>query len=282
MRRIGPNKCSESHYLTGAKHDEAVGRPLGIAGADSPGDAPRWMLCPEDEGASDGHVKDFQADKKKQLIEVTVFLLLIVPSLILSLFFGQHQGVDFPLVATSVILRDLALLSLALYFVWSNYEPVRRIGLAARNIRREILVGIALYLPFLFLMTLIEAALLKAGFSAPERTIPSFLLPKTAPEYILAFFLVTVVAVSEEAIFRGYLILRFANVTGSLSFSVILSTLIFSLGHGYEGSAGVVAVGIMGFLFAIIYLWRMSLIAPIVMHFLQDFIGIILIPLLRR
>jgi membrane protease YdiL (CAAX protease family) len=60
----------------------------------------------------------------------------------------------------------------------------------------------------------------------------------------------------------------------------LLSAGIFSLGHGYEGSAGVVTVGVMGAVFALVYLWRRSLVAPMMMHFLQDFIGIVLVPLL--
>jgi membrane protease YdiL (CAAX protease family) len=60
----------------------------------------------------------------------------------------------------------------------------------------------------------------------------------------------------------------------------VLSAAIFALGHGYEGSAGVVTVGVMGLAFALVYLWRQSLVAPMVMHFLQDFIGIVLLPML--
>jgi membrane protease YdiL (CAAX protease family) len=62
--------------------------------------------------------------------------------------------------------------------------------------------------------------------------------------------------------------------------AVVLSAVIFSLGHGYEGLAGVVTVGVMGLVFALIYLWRRSLVTPIVMHFLQDFISVVLLPLL--
>jgi membrane protease YdiL (CAAX protease family) len=89
-----------------------------------------------------------------------------------------------------------------------------------------------------------------------------------------------VVALAEETIFRGYFILRFEAVTASPAVAVVLSAVIFSLGHGYEGSAGVVTVGVMGLVFALIYLWRRSLVAPIVMHFLQDFISVVLLPLL--
>ncbi len=84
----------------------------------------------------------------------------------------------------------------------------------------------------------------------------------------------------EETIFRGYLILRFREVTSNTAAAVLLSSVLFSLGHGYEGSAGVITVGVMGLVFALVYLWRRSLVAPMMMHFLQDFIGIVLVPLL--
>ncbi len=81
--------------------------------------------------------------------------------------------------------------------------------------------------------------------------------------------------------FRGYLILRFRALTASPTLAVLVSAVIFAIGHGYEGAAGVITVGTMGVIFALVYSWRQSLVAPIVMHFLQDFLVIVLIPLLR-
>jgi membrane protease YdiL (CAAX protease family) len=106
----------------------------------------------------------------------------------------------------------------------------------------------------------------------------SFCVPTTEP--VGRITLKMVVALAEETIFRSTLILRFQAVTASSAVAVVLSAVIFSLGHGYEGSAGVVTVGVMGLVFALIYLWRRSLVAPIVMHFLQDFISVVLLPLL--
>jgi membrane protease YdiL (CAAX protease family) len=100
-------------------------------------------------------------------------------------------------------------------------------------------------------------------------------------ELLLAIALVAVVALGEETIFRGYLILRLKVITTSPA-AALLSATIFSLGHGYEGSAGVITVGVMGVIFALIYIWRQSLVAPIVMHFLQDFISIVLVPWLKK
>jgi len=76
--------------------------------------------------------------------------------------------------------------------------------------------------------------------------------------------------------------LRINAITSSSTAAVLLSGVIFSLGHGYEGTASVVTIGVMGSVFALIYQWRRSLIAPVVMHFLHDFIGIVLIPFLKQ
>jgi uncharacterized protein len=127
---------------------------------------------------------------------------------------------------------------------------------------------------------LLERALLRAGLSAPATPLPSFLKAQGLVEASLALLLVAVVALAEETIFRGYLLLRFPAVLRNTTASLLLSSAIFAVGHGYEGSAGLVTVGMMGAVLAVIYLLRGSLMAPIVMHFLQDFFGIVLLPLL--
>ncbi len=101
------------------------------------------------------------------------------------------------------------------------------------------------------------------------------LKPHGPGQLALAAVLVVVVAITEETIFRGYLLLRFLEVSRSRVFSVVLSSLIFSIGHGYEGIAGVATVGVMGMILALVYLWRGSLVAPMTMHFLQDFVTIV-------
>ncbi len=186
------------------------------------------------------------------------------------------------LVAFSTIFRDLALVSLILFFIWRNSEPIDLIGWTLKNGLEDVALGIVLFVPFFFAAGLLESALKAAGFSAPSTRLPALLVTGGIVEYLLGFALVTIVAVAEESIFRGYLILRLKTVTLSPTVAVLLSAVIFSLGHGYEGSAGVVTVGFMGSIFALVYMWRKSLIAPIVMHFLQDFLCIVLLPLLKK
>lgn len=222
-----------------------------------------------------------QSKRTERIIEVSVFLFLIVPSMAFSFFAVKQGSIGFRLVAVATMLRDLALVSLILFFVWRNDEAVAQIGWRFQNAWREVLLGLVLFIPFFFGANLLESALLGMGFSTPSTPLPSLEATGGIGESVLGFFLVAIVALTEETIFRGYLILRFKAIRSSAVFAVIFSSVIFSLGHGYEGSAGVITVGFMGMVFAIIYLWRRSLMAPMVMHFLQDFIGIVLLPLLQ-
>lgn len=218
--------------------------------------------------------------RKEQAAELIVFLLLIVPSMILSFFMVKTGKMSFLLTAYATIFRDLSLVSLVLFFLWRNGEPVSSMGWDFKHIGKEAAIGIALYVPLFISIGLIGSALQSMGLSAPTR-IPGFLTPKGPVEVTLGFLMVVVVAIAEETLFRGYLILRFVNLTGSLPAAVLISAAVFSIGHGYEGSAGVVTVGLLGLAFALVYIWRKSLVAPMVMHFLQDFLGIVLVPLFR-
>ena len=225
--------------------------------------------------------QDMHPSKRVQLAEMSVFLFLIAPSLVFSFFVVRQGSLGFVLTAFATILRDLGLVCLILYFVWRNGEPVVHIGWTPRNWLREVILGMLLFAPFFYGAAVVGNGLRYIGLSSPKTPLPSLVPGRSVTHSALAFVLVAIVALAEETIFRGYLILRLRAVLGSPFAAVLLSAVIFSFGHGYEGSAGVVTVGIMGLAFALVYVWRQSLVAPIVMHFLQDFVVILLLPLLQ-
>ncbi len=209
-----------------------------------------------------------------------VFLFLIFPSMVLSFFVAGQDGVGFGALALMVMLRDLALVCLVAFFLWRNRERFAAIGWRTRGWWKEALIGVLLFGPVFFGLAQFENGLAQMGLSTPSRELPSFLTASGGGQFALATALVVIVAFSEETLFRGYLILRLGSVTGSAAAAVVLSSVVFSVGHGYEGSAGVVTVGTFGAIAALVYLWRGSLVAPMLMHFLQDFLGIVILPLL--
>ncbi len=226
-----------------------------------------------------GKGDELNLDRRGQKLELLVFLFLILPSMALSFFAVKHGTLGFGLVAVATILRDLALVSLVCFFLWRNQESVLDIGWVFRTPGQEILLGVLLFVPMTLAAGVLERALISVGFSTPATPLPSLEATGGIAETILGVILVSIVAFAEETIFRGYLMLRIRALTSSPAAAVFLSAFIFSLGHGYEGSAGVVTVGFLGVVFAVVYLWRRSLVAPMTMHFLQDFIGIVLAPL---
>ncbi|MCH5374397.1 MAG: CPBP family intramembrane metalloprotease [Planctomycetes bacterium] len=214
-----------------------------------------------------------------QLAELLVFLSLTVPSMAISLFLAYRppSQTGFVLAAVMLMLRDISLTALLFYFLWRNGEPISRIGWRSGNIRREVALGVILFVPFLFFNAGVERLFSGLGLSQTSPGAEAFLKPHGLAQFVLATALVAVVAVTEETIFRGYLLLRLTALSRSVVLAVVLSSLIFSIGHGYEGMAGVATVGVMGMVFAGIYLWRGSLLAPMTMHFLQDFLVIVVL-----
>ena len=218
---------------------------------------------------------------REQAIELGVFLFLIAPSLALSFVAGGEARVGFPVLAIATILRDLSLVGLVLFFLWRNGEPPSRIGLRRGRGAREVVIGIWLFPALLAALALLDSLLRLLGVSPPSIPLPELSATRNALHLILAILMVAVVAYAEEAIFRGYLMLRLQAVTGSPLAALLLSSVVFAVGHGYEGAAGVIAVGFMGLAFGAVYLRRGNLLAPMVMHFLNDLMVLVLLPLAR-
>jgi CAAX protease family protein len=218
---------------------------------------------------------------REQAIELGVFLFLIAPSLALSFVAGREAGVGFTVIAIATILRDLSLVGLILFFLWRNGEPPTRIGLTAGRGAREALIGVWLFPALWAGLALLDTLLRVLGVRPPSIPLPELAATGSAAHLILAILMVAVVAFAEEAIFRGYLMLRLQAVTGSPGAAVLLSAVIFAFGHGYEGTAGLIAVGFMGIVFGVVYQRRGSLIAPMVMHFLNDLMVLVVLPLTR-
>jgi membrane protease YdiL (CAAX protease family) len=98
------------------------------------------------------------------------------------------------------------------------------------------------------------------------------ILPRTTTE-LLAFLPVAVTAgIWEELFYRGYLI-WFLAPYGGLVLAMLLSSFIFGLGHGYQGWRGIVRTGVLGLVFAVLYVTTRSLWWVMAAHALVDVYG---------
>lgn len=215
--------------------------------------------------------------RRYRLFETGVFLLVLGSWMGFATVGARPEELHFSVVAGAIVFRNLALTALALYLVWRNGEGIGALGWIRHGAGREALIGLALFVPMTLGVSVVAALLHGWGFAEPVAP-PSYLFPRSGVDQALALVLLTVVAISEETVFRGYLLRRFAQVMGSRSLAVVLTSALFALGHAYEGALGAIATGVIGVVLALVYLWRGSLVAPMTMHFIQDFIGLLIVP----
>ena len=75
------------------------------------------------------------------------FLFLIVPSMGFSFFAIREGTLSFRLTAVATILHDLGLVSLIVFFLSRNREPIEQIAWNFANVWRDALLGAVLFVP---------------------------------------------------------------------------------------------------------------------------------------
>ena len=86
----------------------------------------------------------------------------------------------------------------------------------------------------------------------------------------------------EEFIYRGYVLKRLAIIFGNTNKTWLLSAIIASIGFGfvhyYQGTSGIIATGIIGFIFGLIFIYnRNNLMLLVLIHGIYNMIAITLI-----
>jgi uncharacterized protein len=88
------------------------------------------------------------------------------------------------------------------------------------------------------------------------------------------FFIALTAGVTEELIFRGYLLTRLSQLFKNNAVAILLSSLLFALLHYKYGSyRELIFTFLIGALFSVYYLEYRNIKALIVVHFLIDFIN---------
>jgi membrane protease YdiL (CAAX protease family) len=144
----------------------------------------------------------------------------------------------------------------------------------------KVFIGFAFFIAAGLILSILAFGLEYLGLSDFED--PSHLLPTTGAGKLAWFVLCLVVAVCEEAAFRGYALTRLSVIVRSRLAAVLLVSLSFSLGHLYQGLGGVIVIYVYGLMFAALFLKTGSIWPGIIAHFLQDFSPLLLADVLRK
>ncbi|PQD96751.1 CPBP family intramembrane metalloprotease [Pradoshia eiseniae] len=101
------------------------------------------------------------------------------------------------------------------------------------------------------------------------------ILPVTNKEKKLWDYVSLTAGVTEEIIYRGFLIFAFSTLFPDLSIwlVILLSSMLFGLAHTYQGFTGVIRTSIIGIFFSCIYIGLNSILPLILIHFLMDYVA---------
>jgi membrane protease YdiL (CAAX protease family) len=100
-----------------------------------------------------------------------------------------------------------------------------------------------------------------------------FLLPATRWESGLWILVSVAAGICEELVYRGYLQRQLWALTKSLPVGIVLQSLVFGVGHIYQGWKPALVTAIYGLLLGLVAAWRRSVIPGAIAHAIVDIVN---------
>jgi membrane protease YdiL (CAAX protease family) len=152
-------------------------------------------------------------------------------------------------------------------FVRGRGEDPRAIFVGRRRFAPEALLGLLL-VPIAFLIVLGAVASIDQvapWLRNPEGNPLGDLLQTVVDSIIFSIVAMLAGGVREE-VQRAFILDRFERHLGGAAIGLLIFSVVFGLGHALQGWDAAVLTGLLGLFWGLVYLWRRSIVAPIVCH----------------
>jgi len=211
------------------------------------------------------------------IIPIALGLFICLP---LNFLINMYQGWDPSLLdkpmklAIGLVLQWIVVIFLLLIIFFWEKKPLNSIGIK-KITKMDVIWGfVVLIIQVLSNVVIERLVILLHLVSQSSETVHVLMLP-----YSLKIFLVLTAGITEEIIFRGYLIERINLLSGRLVFSAIISYFVFVIFHiPFWGFGGAIQMAVWTIPITILYVRRRNLTTCIFVHLLYD--GAILVPML--
>lgn len=187
---------------------------------------------------------------------------------------GHHLSVAY--VVTLSLVDSVLLVGLILLFLYAHRERPRDVLLGGRPAAGELALGVPL---------IVAAFLIGVGvLLAVQWLVPSLhtvarnpledLIRRGRDAWLFALVVLVAGGVREE-IQRAFLLHRFSQSLGGVWVGVAVTSVAFGGGHLVQGRDAAVATAVLGAFWAVVYVARRSVLAPMVSHAGFDLIEIV-------
>lgn len=193
--------------------------------------------------------------------------------------FNQHLLMSFPLPARMVltIVTQWPLFLVPGILMLVEKEKLSGLGFTAKNLPRQILIGIVIALAMSAVLTVLPILL---GFKDMVGST-SFTKPwQFAYEFAYTIF---GVALAEELVFRGYLFHKLLDIKNARWFAILVSSVLFGLFHIFSGNLiQVLMTAVIGLIYCLCRekIKGCSLLSLIIAHGLYDAMIVLWVALL--
>lgn len=172
-----------------------------------------------------------------------------------------------PFVFTLSLVDAAVVIGLVVLLLRAHHESVRTVLFSGGGYLREAFIGLAL-LPAVFMAVLLALVLI-LKFAPQLHNVPRNPLEDmltTRGDALIFAAVVMIAGGVREEVQRGFILHRFGRYLGGAGWGVVIYSVLFGLGHFEQGYDAMIATGILGVLWGLLYLARRSIVAPMVSH----------------
>lgn len=165
----------------------------------------------------------------------------------------------------------LIVIAFVLLVTWLQNGHLRAIGFKKFGIR-ELGIALLVFVPLELFVDFIvqpEAAIL---FNEPANYSAFAFLEGDLPQFAkyLSFMWISA-AIGEELLFRGFAMLQLEKIVGKVNWlNIVLSSVLFTLPHWYQGPTGIVVTFVFGLAFGAVWVQWRNIWINILLHALID------------
>ena len=174
---------------------------------------------------------------------------------------------SFGYVATLLLLDATLLIGLIFWLLRRHGEHPREVFIGERPVGGEVKLGVGLTAAVFALAVVVLSAariLFPSLHNVKENPLQDLI--QTPVQAMTLAIVATISGGLREEIQRAFILHRFEQHLGGAHVGLVLYSLVFGLGHSLQGWDAVLTTAMLGAFWGWIYLWRRSIIAPVVSH----------------